>query len=68
MPAKKIFFQVSFSPNLTQLGDSPVLIGAARLEGRDNFTGEVLRAEIPPLSTNLSGDPQANRNDYQVVE
>lgn len=68
MPAKKIYFQVSFSPNLTQVGESPVLISAARLEGRDNFTEEILRAELPPLNTNLSNDPKTSHNDYQVVE
>lgn len=68
MPAKEISFQVSFAPNLTQVGDSPVLIGGAPVEGRDNFIGELLRAEIPPLSTNLSGDSQSKFGDYKVVE
>lgn len=68
MQAKEISFQVSFAPNLTQVGDSPVLVNGARVEGRDNFIGQVLRAEIPSLSINLSGDSQSKQSDYKVAE
>lgn len=68
MPAKEISFQISFAPNLTQAGDSPVLVSGARMEARDNFINEILRAEIPSLSIKLNGDSQSKQSDYKVAE
>ena len=68
MPAKEISFQVSFSPNLTQVGETPVLVNKATVEARDTFTEENMSAEIPALTVNLSGDPQSKGGDDKVKE
>lgn len=68
MPAKEISFQVSFSPNLTQVGETPVLVNKALVEARDAFTDENISADIPALTVNLSGDPQSKGGDDKVRE
>ena len=68
MPAKEVSFQISFSPNLTQAGETPVLVNSAIVEARDAFTEENISAEIPALTIKLSGDPQAKGGDDKVRE
>ena len=68
MPAKEMSFQVSFSPNLTQIGETPVLVNSAKVEARDAFTEENVSAEIPALTIKLSGDPQSKGGDDKVRE
>ena len=68
MPAKEMSFHVSFSPNLTQIGETPVLVNSAKVEARDAFTEENVSAEIPALTIQLSGDSQAKGGDDKVRE
>ena len=68
MPAKEMSFQVSFSPNLTQIGETPVLVNSAKVEARDAFTEENVSAEIPALTIKLSGDSQSKGGDDKVRE
>jgi len=68
MPAKEMSFHVSFSPNLTQIGETPVLVNSAKVEARDAFTEENISAEIPALTIKLSGDPQSKGGDDKVRE
>ena len=66
MPAKEIAFQISFTPSLSQVGETPVLVNKAVVEARDAFTDENISAEIPALTVNLSGDPQSKGGDDKV--
>lgn len=68
MPAKEISFQISFSPSLTQVGETPVLVNKAVVEARDTFTDEKISVEISALTARLRGDPQFQGNDDRVVE
>ena len=68
MPAKEVSFQISFSSNLTQVGETPVLVNKALVEARDSFTDENISAEIPALTIQLSGDPQSKGGDDKVRE
>ena len=68
MPAKEVSFQISFTPNLTQVGESPILINTASISAVDFFTGEGISAEIPALTTRLIDDPQSKGNDDKVRE
>ena len=68
MPAKEVSFQVSFSPNLTQTGETPILVNKAIVEARDAFTDENISVEIPALTIRLSGDPQSKGGDDKVRE
>ena len=68
MPAKEVSFQVIFSPNLTQVGETPILVNKALVEARDAFTDENISTEIPSLTIQLSGDSQAKGGDDKVRE
>ncbi|MEK7130899.1 MAG: hypothetical protein AAB924_00835 [Patescibacteria group bacterium] len=68
MPAKEVSFQISFTPNLTQVGESPILINTANVSATDSFTGERISAEISALTTRLIDDPQSKGNDDKVRE
>ena len=68
MPAQEVSFQISFSPSLTQTGETPVLVNSAKVEARDSFTDENISAEIPALTVKLSGDPQSKGGDDKVRE
>lgn len=68
MPAKEVSFQISFTPNLTQVGETPVLVNKAVVEARDVFTDENISADIPALTINLSGDQQSKGGDDKVKE
>lgn len=47
-------FQVGFEPRVTQVGDLPALMGEQRVRATDRFTGTVVRATNPPVTTQLS--------------
>jgi len=68
LPAKDISFQVSLSPNLTQVNTAPVLVNSARVKAHDGFIDDDLSIEIPALTTNLSGDPQGKSGNEKVKE
>lgn len=68
MPAKEVSFQISFTPNLTQVGESPVLINTAQVKAVDAFTGEDISGEISALTIRLIDDPKAKGNEDKVRE
>ncbi|MFC1757125.1 hypothetical protein ACFLZC_03150, partial [Patescibacteria group bacterium] len=43
LPGEEVSFQVSFVPALNQLGSSPEILSRASFEGKDTFTGTILR-------------------------
>lgn len=51
---KQIKFQVSLMPSQTQIGTTPAILAASRFRATDRFTGDVVRADTAPLSTELS--------------
>ncbi len=51
---KTLQFQVSLLPSVTQVGDSPILLGRQELKATDGFTGVALRAQNSELSNELS--------------
>lgn len=60
---KQMQFQVSLLPSQNQIGTTPAIIATSRFRATDRFTGDVVRAETPPLSTELSteaGFPKGN--------
>jgi len=52
-----IAFQISFSPDSSQRGQTPNLIEEARILGEDNWTGKNLQAVSPSINTTLPDDP-----------
>ena len=65
---KEVAFQIGFTPNLNQKGSSPILVGETKLEGYDNFIGEVLNAKVSSVNTELNYDEQFKHGQGKVVE
>ncbi len=66
-PVKEFSFQVGFTPNITQVGQAPILIINPRVSGVDSFTGRVLDRSIDGLTIIPTGDGD-NLGDGSVVE
>jgi len=58
-PALNIAFQVVLTPDSTQIGQTPEIIGQAKLEGEDSWTKETLRQTASNINTTLP--------DYQTI-
>jgi len=56
-PGPNIAFQVEFSPESSQIGSTPEIIGQAKIEGLDSWTETILQFTTPALRTNLPDDP-----------
>lgn len=64
---KEVYFQVSFTPSLTQTGSSPVIVNQADLVGRDTYTGEAVSGHQGSLTTRYSTDPAYRTGNENVV-
>ena len=53
---RKVSFQISFTPDLYQIGKSPVLMGETRLQVYDSFAKVNLEDTIREMNTNLTKD------------
>lgn len=51
-----IAFQVAFTPNESQRGQTPEIIGQAKIEGLDSWTETNLQASAPAINTTLPDD------------
>ena len=56
-PGPNIAFQVEFSPESSQIGSTPEIIGQAKIEGLDSWTETILQFTTPALRINLPDDP-----------
>ncbi|MBP9711084.1 MAG: hypothetical protein KBD50_02395 [Candidatus Pacebacteria bacterium] len=54
--ARTAAFQIEITPSLSQLGEVPVLVNAAKLSGQDRFAQIQLSAESEVSTTNLVGE------------
>jgi hypothetical protein len=54
--SREVFFQISFSPSLSQVGDIVTLINDAVLTGHDDFANVNVRVVRPQLSSALNSD------------
>jgi len=61
-----ITFRVAFTPSQAQIGQTPALVGAARLRATDRFTGVVVRSEDSPKSTELSREAGFGQDSGRV--
>jgi len=55
-PVKNIAFQVSFTPNEFQRGQTPEIINAATITGEDSWTDRILEGTSPAIDTTLPDD------------
>lgn len=65
---RQVFFQLSFTPSLSQEGSTPQLVVDQQIVGLDQFTGVVLQTGHAPLTTRLSTDPNVRRDHSSVAE
>lgn len=63
---EEAWMQVSFLPSLTQVGKTPTLLETQRFKATDRFTGTVIRADAPALTTELFNDPDPAKRDGDV--
>lgn len=66
--SKEIAFQIGFTPSISQVGATPVLISGQKISGFDDFTGTALGSTRAPLSIELSTDPNFALGHGTVVE
>jgi len=59
-------FQISFTPNVTQVGQTPTLVNQSTLTATDSFTGSSVKSGKDQLTTRFSTDP-AYRSGDEVV-
>ena len=52
-----IAFQVALTPDSAQIGQTPEIIGQAKIEGEDSWTEMILEATAPAINTTLPDDP-----------
>lgn len=67
-PAREAAFQVVLVPSTSQINQVPNLIGPASVEGDDRFTGTKVSNGIPPLTTQLDGDPSFKNGQEFVAQ
>ncbi len=63
---KVVSVQVSFLPSLSQVGTTPTILEAQRFKATDRFTGTVVRAEHPALTTSLYSESDGDLKDGKV--
>jgi len=65
-PTKNIAFQVSFTPNEFQRGQTPNIINAATVTGEDSWTDRILEATSPAINTSLPDDESITEEMAEV--
>ncbi len=64
--AKEFAYQVSFLPSISQRGESPEIISASSLMGKDDFTGGISQVIASPLDIKIENDPAYRYGDEKV--
>ncbi len=66
-PARRVGFEVGFTPSTSQIGQIPVLLQNIKLTGTDHATGAPISISVPNVTTNLSSDTGFNSINATVV-
>ena len=61
-------FQISFTPSINQVDQSPTLVNQSTLTGTDSFTGVSLQSQQDYLTTRFSTDPAYKDGAETVVK
>lgn len=67
LPPREVAFQVGFLPSISQLNQSPTIMGQSVFSGVDEFTGASLRLAGRTLTISLNTDPQFIFSHGKVV-
>lgn len=65
---REVYFQIELTPSINQIGNSPMLVGDARLTGIDKVTGLKLNTSARSLDTNFGGDSTFRIGDEKVSQ
>lgn len=65
---KSVSFQIAFTPSLSQVGTTPIIINEAILTGHDDFANVDVRVSKTSLRTQLDSDPAFPLAGGAVVE
>jgi len=65
-PAPNVAFQISFTPDFSQIGLMPLLVSQAKIIGEDYWTGGNLEVTSPAIDTALPDDPNVNEEMGRV--
>lgn len=60
-------FQVSLQPSVNQVGQSPSLVGQAKLTATDSYTNASLESDQDALTTRFSTDPAYKEGQQTVI-
>lgn len=66
--SREVSFRIAFSPSLSQINTSPIIINNALLTGYDDFANVDIRVNKPVLYTNLKNDSSFPVNGALVIE
>lgn len=67
-PPREAVFQIAFTPSVSQVGSTPLLINDMTLSGIDRFTGGSIEVLRSALTTRLTSDAGAKQGDETVVQ
>ena len=67
-PSREVSFNIVFTPSLSQVGSTPVLVNDAVLTGHDDFANVNVRVVKTSLTTRLSNDAAMPANGDKVSE
>jgi len=56
-PSPNIAFQIEFLPEASQIGQTPEIIGQAKISGEDSWTETTLQSAASAINTTLPDDP-----------
>ncbi|MBI4114354.1 MAG: hypothetical protein HY445_00745 [Candidatus Niyogibacteria bacterium] len=65
-PVREARFQVGFIPSAGDVGLRPILVSEVIAEGKDAYTGDIVRVSAPAQNTELRSDPQTGQDDWKV--
>lgn len=67
-PMYELIFQIGLRPSINQVDDTPTLINESSIEGKDAFTGVILKDFTPEINTSLPDDIKIDYNKRKVRE
>ena len=68
MSTYELIFQIGLTPSINQVGQTPILINASTIEGRDTFTNNNLTATTSSINTGVPDDPRVGYNGGIVIQ
>jgi hypothetical protein len=68
MSTYELIFQIGLTPSINQVGQTPILINASTIEGRDTFTNNNLTATTSSINTGVPDDPRVGYNGGIVTQ